>query len=97
MEADAVAKVINELPKCPFAEVVYRFPEDKAVSFKERLTGRSNLLLVCNTEMGEVLGAFASCGFINASDHKSTSAFLFCAKQEDSVLLRAKEGNSGVD
>jgi hypothetical protein len=77
-----LAELVNQLPKCTFGEVVYRFPEDKSVRFKEKLKEKSNLLLVCRTKTEEVVVcAFSSSGFIHSHDNKDPSTFLFCARR----------------
>lgn len=82
MEADTLTKLVNELPKCTSVEVVYRFPEDKSVPFKEKLKGKNNLLLVCRTKTEEgVVCAFSASGFIHSQDNKDPSTFIFCARR----------------
>lgn len=82
MDGEALAKLVNELPKCSSGDVAYRFPEDKSASFREKLGGKNNLLLICRTKTEGVICAFSSSGFIHSQDSKDPSTFLFSARRD---------------
>jgi hypothetical protein len=75
---------------------LYSFAEQKRYNFHEIIDRKHNILLVCLTADGTMIGAFTTAGFSHESEPSSTKAFLFGVKGKTISLSRLKAGKESV-
>jgi len=86
-----IETMTKEVGKISTMTSLYNYSHHKRENFHKRVNNKHNILLICQTEEGKLLGGFTTAGIsLSQAEPKNTKAFLFTFEKEGMKIHKLK-------